>query len=64
MNPGVGIGGEPRTVLPGHPDQAHGACLEHLVQSQDVISRNPKNVLDALRDKPVDQVLTDGHDLG
>ena len=55
VNPGVGVGGEPRVVFARHADQLDRALLDHLVERQDVIAGDAEDVLDPQGAEPVDR---------
>ena len=46
MNPGIGIGREPRIVFARHPHQPDRAVLDQLVEVEHVIARDPEDMLD------------------
>ena len=59
-HPGIGIGRKSRPLLIGGVDEAQlPALFEHVVESQDIISRNSEDVPDAVFRELPDQVLSD-----
>ena len=61
VDPRIGVGREARAVLPRHPHQLDRALLQHLVQPQHVVARDPEAVADAHGMQPVDQIPPNRH---
>ena len=58
MDASIGIGSETRTVLAGAADQFQRTVLKHAVKGQHIISRQTKDMANAIVGQPVDEIGT------
>jgi hypothetical protein len=59
--PGIGVGGEARALLVAGGDQCQRRFLQILHEAENEVPRHAKDVLDAVRPEPLDQVVADAH---
>jgi hypothetical protein len=59
MDASISICGKPRTILAGATHDVDLALLEQTIESQDIVARDSKAIVNSVIPQPIDQILTD-----
>ncbi len=59
MDASISICGKPRTILSGATNDVDLALLEQTIESQDIVARDSKAIVNSVIPQPIDQILTD-----